>query len=189
MIQPVSVPIDEKFITDACYYAFKTVTCSFDNAMKPRFGNGGLFKHLLGKLGETAFFRFCLENQIAVKHTPFRNDYSELDENDDFIISLLGHDFRVEVKTATLNSPLNPDGKLVLFYNRDQYKAQQDHSYLVVFAAVNKEVTQIALIGWIHAEDIRSCKIWTKNMKAPAYAIPLAKLRDMRKLADAEVWG
>ncbi|MBE8539451.1 hypothetical protein [Geoglobus acetivorans] len=186
---PVAIPIDEKFITDACYYAFKTVTCSFDNAMKPRFGNGGLIKHLIGKIGETAFFRFCLENGIAVKHAPFRNDYSEINGNDDFIISILGHDFRVEIKTATIRNPTNPDEKLVLFYNRDQYKAQEDHDYIVVFAGVNKEVTQIALLGWIHASEIRNFSIWTKNMKAPAYAIPQSRLKDMKKLADAEVWG
>ena len=55
MIKPISIPMDDKFVQDAAYYAFKTVTCSFENGMKSRFGNGGLFKHMLGKLGERHF--------------------------------------------------------------------------------------------------------------------------------------
>ena len=175
---------DAKFISDAAYYAALTVQCSFDNNMKPRFGNGGLFKHLLGKIGEMAFYKFCLDNLIAVKHVPFRKDYSKLNGNDDFIISIIGHDFRVEVKTATIDDPENVKPDFVLFYNRDQYKAQPDHNYLVVFVGVNKEITKIALLGWIHAEDIRNFKIWTRNMKAPAYAIPVSMLFSLEKLVE-----
>lgn len=184
MIQPVSIPMDDKFVQDAAYYAFKTVTCSFENGMKPRFGNGGLFKHMLGKLGETAFYRFCLQNGIAVKHTPFRSNYSKLNGCDDFVISILGVDLVVEVKTATLKDPVNPEPKYRLLYNQSQYEAKQNYDYLVVFAGVNPSVTNIALLGWIHAKDIKSFPIWKKNMHSPAYAIPVGELKDMGKLIE-----
>ncbi len=183
MIQPIPIAIDEKFVSDAAYYAFKTVTCSFENGMKSRFGNGGLLKHILGKLGETAFFRFCLENGIAIKHTPFRSDYSKLDECDDFLINVMGIDFVVEVKTATIKDPLSPDQKFRLLYNKEQYDAKKDRNYIVVFAAVNQAVTKIALLGWIHAKDIAKFPVWKKNMQSPAYAIPVSELKDMKKLA------
>jgi len=183
MIQPVSIAMDEKFVSDAAYYAFKTVTCSFENGMKSRFGNGGLIKHILGKLGETAFFRFCLQNGVAVKHTPFRSDYSKLNGCDDFVINVMGLDFIVEVKTATIKDPLNPEPKLRLFYNKDQYDAKQDHNYIVVFAAVNQAVTKVALLGWIHAQDIAKFPVWKKNMQSPAYSIPVGELKDLRELA------
>ena len=184
MIQPVSIPLDAKFISDASYYAFITVTCCFENGMKPRFGNGGLFKHMLGKLGELAFFKFCLENRIAVKHAPFRNDYSQLNVSDDFIVNVMGLDFTVEVKTATIRNPLNPDPKFRLFYNQGQYEAKQDHNYLVVFAAVNPQITQIALLGWIHAKDIAKFPVWKRKIQSPAYAIPVSELRDIRKFVE-----
>ncbi len=186
MIKPISIPLDEKFVSDAAYYAFKTVQCSFENGMKSRFGNGGLFKHILGKLGETAFFRFCLENRIAVKHTPFRNDYSQLNGCDDFIINIMGLDFVVEVKTATIKDPLKPDPKFRLFYNKGQYEAKQEYNYIVVFAAVNPTITQIALLGWIHAQDIAKFPVWRKNMQSPAYAIPVEELKGMEKLVEVE---
>ena len=184
MMNPVAIPIDIKFVQDAAYYALITVFDSFENKMKSRFGSGGLFKHMLGKIGELAFFRFCMENHIAVKHVPFRDNYSELNNDDDFVISVLGHDFRVEVKTATIPNPIKPDEKLVLFYNRDQYKAQENHDYIVVFAGVNKAVTQIALLGWIHASEISKFPVWKKNMQSPAYAIPANRLKDMLYLEE-----
>lgn len=184
-----TIPIDEKFITDACYYAFRTVKCSFDENMKPKFGNGGLFTHLLGKVGEMAFYNYCMQNDIAVKHTPFRNDYSRLDGRDDFIISIIGHDFRVEVKTSSFKDFSKINENTRVFYNREQYKAQEDKSYLVVFAAVNHTVTDVKLLGWIHAEDIRKHPIWKNRMQSPAYAIPVKALRPMELLRDDGVWG
>lgn len=180
----VIITVDEKFITDVAYYAFKTVKFSLDENMQPRFG-GGLFTHMLGKIGEMAFYNFCLNNSIAVKHTPFRNDYSKLDDNDDFIVSIVGHDFRVEVKTASLNKI---DEKTKLFYNREQYKAQKDHNYLVVFAVVNQPVTEVKLLGWLHAEDIKKFPIFEKNLQSPAYAIPVSALKSMSLFRDDGVW-
>jgi len=184
MVEPISIPLDTKFVQDAAYYALITVFDSFENKMKPRFGNGGLFKHMLGKLGELAFFRFCMENHIAVKHAPFRNDYSQLDDCDDFVISVMGVDRVVEVKTSTIKNPLNPDSKLRLFYNQAQYEEKESKDFLVVFAATNPPITQLALLGWIHASEISKFPIWKKNMKSPAYAIPVSELKDMRVFVE-----
>ena len=181
MPNPVSIEVDEKLIQDAAYYALKVTSCSFKKKMRPRFGNGGLFKHMLGKIGEVAFFKYCMENGIAVKHTPFRDDYSRLNDKDDFIISIMGVDRKVEVKTASLRFPL-PDN-LRLYYNKKQYESKEDYDYLVVFVAVNHEVTEIKLLGWLHASDIADYPI-RNNLSSPAYAIPLKNLKDMRVFVE-----
>ena len=178
MIKPVSIPLDAKFVQDAAYYAYITVFDSFKQGFRPRFGNGGLVKHMLGKIGELAFFRFCLENGIAVKHTPFRNDYSKLNGHDDFIINLMGLDRTVEVKTQTIRNLLEPDDKLRLLYNKAQFDDKKGHDYIVVFAGVDPPITKVALLGWIPAKDIPKAEV-RKNLKSPAYSIPISWLRPM----------
>lgn len=187
-MEVAKIDVDEKLASDAAYYAFKTLKFSLDKNMKPRFGDGGLLSHMLGKLGELVFYRYCLENKIAVKHTPFRDDYSKLNGNDDFIVSFLGHDFRVEVKTSVLKNAFNPDEKLRIFYNREQYKSQKDHNYIVVFIATNKEMNAFAILGWIHAEDIKSHPIWERGLESPAYAIPITALKSMKLFREDGVW-
>lgn len=185
-IQPVSIPMDGKFVSDAAWHAWHIAIDSFRQGFKSRFGNGGLIKHLQGKLGEFAFYYFCQDAMIPVKHTPFRRDYSTLDEHDDFIIELMGRDFVVEVKTQTISNPLKPED-IHLFYNEDQYRAKDEHDYIVVFAGINRTCTQIALIGWIHASDIGKHKVWRRNLKAPAFAIPVSALKPMKKLVEASM--
>ena len=186
MIDPVSVPLDGKIVQDAAWYAWHVAADSFRQGFKSRFGNGGLIKHLQGKLGEFAFYYFCQEAMIPVKHTPFRRDYTTLDEHDDFIIELMGRDFVVEVKTQTILDPLNPSN-VHFFYNEEQYKAKDKHDYIVVFAGINRACTQVALIGWIHASEIAKHKVWKKNMKSPAFAIPISALKPMKKLVEASM--
>ncbi len=183
MIKPVSIPLDAKFVQDAAYYAYITVFDSFKQGFRPRFGNGGLVKHMLGKIGELAFFRFCLENGIAVKHTPFRNDYSKLNGQDDFVVSIMGIDKVVEVKTQTIKNLLEPDEMLKLFYNKAQFDQKPDRDFIVVFAGVNPQVTQVALLGWIHAEKIAKAFINDK-LKSPAYAIPISWLKPMEMFLE-----
>ena len=183
MIQPV--PLDDFLRMCAAHFAGRVTECSVENGMRPRFG--GTFKeHYKGKLGELAFLKFCFENHIAVKHTPFRSDYSKLNKYDDFIINLLGLDFIVEVKTSEIEGPMNPDPKFRLFYNKGQYEAKQEYNYIVVFAGVNPAVTKIALLGWIHAQDIAKFPVWKRNMQSPAYAIPVGELKEMKKLVEVE---
>jgi hypothetical protein len=177
MPEPVSIPVTDKFIQDAAYYAGKTVFASFSNGMKSRFGNGGLVKHMQGKMGELAFFRFCLDNGIPVKHVPFRDDYSTLDEQDDFIIILKSRQIPVEVKTATLKDPISMKTPN-LFYNKNQYDQKEDYNYIVVFAATNFELTQVVLIGWIHAKKIANYTV-RRDIKSPAYVIPVKDLKPM----------
>ena len=178
MIKPAIIKPDAKLIQDAAYYAFTIVFDSFEQGYKPRFGNGGLIKHLIGKIGELAFFRYCMENGIAVKHTPFRNDYSKLNGKDDFIISIFGYDIPVEVKTQTVKEI---NGDLRLFYNKEQYYSRQKDG-IVVFVAINPEITKISILGWIHLKDIEKYPIWEKNLQSPAFAIPVSALKDLRIL-------
>jgi hypothetical protein len=177
MPEPVSIPVTDKFIQDAAYYARKVVFSSFSNGMRPRFGNGGLVKHMQGKMGELAFFKFCLDNGIPVKHAPFRDDYSALDDQDDFIIVLKSRQIPVEVKTASLKNPIElrtPN----LFYNKSQYDQKENYNYIVVFAATNFELTQVVLIGWIPAKKIAKYTV-RRDIKSPAYVIPVKDLKPM----------
>jgi len=183
MISPISVPITGKFIQDASYYASRVVFSSLDSGMRSRFGNGGLIKHLLGKMGELAFYRFCMDNVIPVRHTPFRDDYTNLNDKDDFQLILRGKLAVVEVKTATLKDPLKIPNNQVVFYNKKQYNGKTDHRYIVVFAAANSEMTQIVLLGWISAPKIADHSIRT-DIKSPAYAIPVRELRSMETFLE-----
>jgi len=177
MIEPVSIPVTEHLLMDASYYAHKVVFGSFKQGMKARFG-GGIKEHKIGKLGELAFFRFCMENGIPVKHIPFREDYTTLDENDDFIIVLKSKQIPIEVKTSEIDDPLKPSVKFV-FYNESQYKQKQNYNFLVVFVVVNHLHTQLALLGWIHAKRIAKFSV-RKDLRSPAYEIPLEELKPMQ---------
>jgi hypothetical protein len=177
MPEPVSIPITLKMLMDVKYYAGKVVFDSFRSGMHTRFGNGGIPEHEIGKFGELAFFRFCLENGIPVKHVPFREDYSSLDENDDFIIVLKSRQIPIEVKTSEIRDPLRPSVKSV-FYNESQYKEKLSHNFLVVFAAINRQQTQLALLGWIPAKKIAKYNV-RRDIKSPAYVIPVKDLKPM----------
>ncbi len=176
MIEPVSIPVTEKLIQDASYYAYKVVFGSFRQGMKARFG-GGIREHMAGKLGELAFFKFCLENGIPVKHAPFRDDYTTLNDDDDFILVLNGKLVPVEVKTATVLDPMKLDKPL--FYNKKQYDSREDHKYIIVFTAVNKHLTQVCLVGWIHAKRIAKFPV-RKDLRSPAYEIAVEELKPMQ---------
>jgi len=120
LIKPVSIPINKKFREDCAYYAHIIVEDSFQNGMKSRFGSGGFFKHYVGKMGEMAFFKFCMQEGIAVKHIPFREGYADLNERDDFVVIIHNVERIIEVKTAVLKD-LKLDKELRLFYNEKQY--------------------------------------------------------------------
>ncbi|RLI75263.1 hypothetical protein DRP05_15095 [Archaeoglobales archaeon] len=182
LIKPVSIPINKKFREDCAYYAHIIVEDSFQNGMKSRFGSGGFFKHYVGKMGEMAFFKFCMQEGIAVKHIPFREGYADLNERDDFVVIIHNVERIIEVKTAVLKD-LKLDKELRLFYNEKQYNDKSDHNYIVVFAATNKQLTQIALLGWIPASEIKKYPV-RKDIVSPAYAIPLKDLRDMRLFVE-----
>lgn len=172
--------VDLKSVIDAAYYAYRVVFCSFRQGYKPRFGNGGLVKHMQGKLGELAFYKFCLQNKIPVRHVPFRNDYTELCEDDDFIVA---NGIKVEVKTSTLKQ--NP----YVLYNVKQYKEKKDLRFIVVFAAINPEWTRIFLLGWISSLRICDFPI-RKDLQSPAYEIPVSALKpmsDFKVLGDVNV--
>ena len=183
-MQPVRIPIDSKVAADAAWYAWHVCEASFRRGFKSRFGNGGLVKHMQGKLGEFAFLLFCRKNMIPVLHDPFRKDYSELDEYDDFVVEILGVRKIVEVKTQTIKNALNPDEKLRLYYNKSQYNSKKSHDYIVVFVALNPEWTGVSLLGWIHASEIKKFPVWSRNMKSPAYAIPIRALKPMKMFLE-----
>ncbi|AGK61480.1 hypothetical protein Asulf_01497 [Archaeoglobus sulfaticallidus PM70-1] len=187
-MRPISIEINNKFREDVAYYAHIVVQDSFKNKMKPRFGDGGFVKHYIGKMGEMAFFRFCMQNGIAVKHIPFRDDYSTLNDKDDFVIITHGVQRIVEVKTSVLKrkDPLDPPEDLQLFYNKKQYDEKAEYNHIVVFAATNSELTKISLLGWIPAYEIRKYPV-RRDLKSPAYAIPYRDLRSMIMLTDREM--
>src|SRR4051812_43662235 len=58
-----------------------------------------------GKMGELVFAYWLSEAEIPILHHPFREDYSVLDPNDDFIIQLSGRCVKVEVRHKTRNRP------------------------------------------------------------------------------------
>jgi|Deesub1362A_J573_1020465.scaffolds.fasta_scaffold00348_23 hypothetical protein len=180
MPDPVSIPMDDKFAQDAAWHAWHIVADSFKQGYRPRFG-GGLFEHMAGKFGEIAFEIFCRDAMIPIIHTPLRRNYTSLNGNDDFIIEIMGKRVTVEVKTARINNPLQPDEGFKLFYNKQQYEDKDNHKYIVVFAGINKKGTQLALIGWLPATKIKKYPIRT-DIKSPAYAIPVKDLKPMRML-------
>jgi hypothetical protein len=64
-----------------------------------------------GKIGESAFYRWLIElkkqfgTPIKVIHDPFREDYSVLNPNDDFIIEFNNRTLQVEVRHKTRGVP------------------------------------------------------------------------------------
>jgi len=183
--QPVVYDVDLKMITDAAHYAYHVFFSAEENGMKNRF-LGGFFKHYIGKLGELAFYRFCMQNEIPVKHTPFREDYSKLNEKDDFIIVVAGIDRRIEVKTRMIQNAAKPDKKLRLFYNAAQFEQQKNRDFYVIFAAVDPQVRITSLIGWLPAAEIPRFPVWKGELKSPAYAIRWQDLRDLGLFVDAQ---
>ena len=173
----IEIPPHVQLYEKAMRYAFITVFDSLECGYLPRFGNGGVIKHLIGKIGEMAFYEFCKENGVKVLHTPFREDYRRLNGWDDFVIQVNDEIIYVEVKTQTIKRYPKVD---VLFYNVEQYNSKKFRNiYLqnraVVFCGVNRPLTKIALLGWIWARDIEDYPIRT-DLKSPAYAIPAEDL-------------
>ena len=155
----------------AMRHAFITVFDSYEKGFKPRFG-GGVIQHFIGKIGETAFEEFCHENGVKILHSPFRQDYRRLNGWDDFVILVNGEPIRVEVKTQRVK---RVDNVREVYYNTDQYQSKTKHDYCVVFVAVNKTLTRIAILGWIPAEEIKNYPV--KNLRfTPAYAVPAEDL-------------
>jgi|Deesub1362A_J573_1020465.scaffolds.fasta_scaffold01443_4 hypothetical protein len=182
-IQPISIPITQKFMEDASRYAIKIVFSSFQQGMKPIFGDGGITNHLRGKIGEMAFYEFCIFHGIAVKHKPFRDDYSVLDDQDDFKVILKDKLAQVEVKTTKLKNPLKIPDDQIVFYNKLQFDQKKNHRFLVVFAATNPEMTQVVLLGWIPAPKIKGFPI-RNDIKSPAYVIQVRSLSTMQNLLE-----
>ncbi len=56
-----------------------------------------------GKIGEYAVWKWFRQQQIPILHTPFRQDYSHLMPQDDFIIRLRDQPIQVEVRHKTRN--------------------------------------------------------------------------------------
>ena len=182
LAQPVFVELSKKFRLDCAYYAHMIVEDSIKNGMKSRFGDGGFFKHFVGKMGEMAFFKFCMRVGIPVKHIPFREGYKDLDENDDFVVIIHDVERCIEVKTAVLKK-WKLDENLRLFYNERQYLNKEKHNYIVVFSATDKRLTRLALLGWIPASEIQKYPV-RRDIRSPAYAVPFKDLRDMRLLVE-----
>jgi hypothetical protein len=58
-----------------------------------------------GKIGEYALAKWLKKNNVAILHAPFREDYSRLSAQDDFIVELRGRRVQVEAKHKTRNVP------------------------------------------------------------------------------------
>lgn len=82
----------------AAFHAQLLFKHSLETGMIPRL-NGGVYEHLIGKMCELSFWRYCNYLRTSILHTPFRPQYYEPDPNDDFIIrGRDGRELRVEIK-------------------------------------------------------------------------------------------
>jgi hypothetical protein len=89
----------------------------------------------------------------------------------------------VEVKTRRVK---RVDKVKEVYYNTDQYLSKRDHDYCVVFVAINKKLTRIAILGWIPAEEIKNYSV--KNLRfTPAYVIPTVDLLNFDFLFNLNV--
>ncbi len=171
----IEIPPNVQLYEKAMRYAFITVIDSDLAGYRPIFG-GGVIKHFIGKLGELAFYQFLKENGIPVKHTPFREDYRNLNDLDDFVIELQNTEKIIEVKTRTIRK--FPPREVL--YNAQQFKRAK--SDLTVFCGVNKRLTRIVLLGWIPTSEIGKYPLCVENLKSPAYLIPTSCLRSLESL-------
>ncbi len=178
----IEIPPHVQLYEKAIRYAFITVFDSYERGFRPRFG-GGIIQHFVGKIGELAFEAFCHENGVKILHSPFRQDYRKLNGKDDFVILVNGEPILVEVKTQRVR---RVDNVQEVYYNTDQYLSKKDHNYCVVFVAVNKTLTRIAILGWILAEEIKNYPV--KSLRfSTAYAIPVKDLLNFNFLFNKNV--
>lgn len=185
MPKPVRYGVSEKMVAYAAVLARRQMKDSKESKMKMLFG-GSFERHTIGKLGEMAFMRFCKDEGIKILHTPFRESYSSLSNYDDFLVEVDGTRKIVEVKTATMQDP--GDSYEVVYYNKEQYDERDDRDFLVVFAAIDPVLTEVALLGWLRA-DIISHFFIRDDIEHPAYMIEVDRLEYMHTIKFKGILG
>ena len=114
-----------------------------------------LLSHIKGKYGEIAFLRWLLIRGFFPSHTPFRNDYTIKNQDDDFIVNGV----RVEVKSKRRGSrsPFPPPSH----YNVNLGMRTLEKGALYAFIEIGNKGTfedcrEALLLGWATTSRIEA---------------------------------
>ena len=108
--------------------------------------------YYIGKVGEFVFYKFLRklekEENLKIKHVPFREKYDKINFKDDFIVQINGKDLQIEVRTKGRN--VEPE----LDYECCTDCIKPHFTY--VFLSFNKKTNNVSLLGFANWDNLKT---------------------------------